>query len=149
MRIIGIDPGVSGAVAVIEIVGDTMPVLVGAIDVPIIGTKARARADVLQLRNWIVAHHPDQAAIERVGAMPAQGRSSIFRFARTTGALEAVVTLLEIPCTTLEPSVWKRTVGLLGAARDKESSRQRALALFPSAHICSAANGITTLPKPH
>jgi len=137
MKILGIDPGaVSGGCAVIEIYDGSAPQLVDAIDLPVIGVKAKQRIDVLALRAWIQQHKPDHAYVERGQAMPRQGASSGFKFGRGCGAIEAVIQLLEIPWTLVEPSVWKRAHGLRG--KDKEGSRLRALMLFPAAHALLA-----------
>jgi len=68
--------------------------------------------------------------------MPKQGASSGFKFGRATGALEGVLACCEIPLTVIEPTAWKKFHQLRGG--DKESSRQRALQLFPSAHALLA-----------
>ena len=137
MRILGIDPGaVSGGCAIVEISDGVAPQLVDAIDLPIIGVKAKQRIDVLALRNWIQQHRPDHAVIERAQAMPKQGASSGFKYGRAVGALEAALALCEVPMTIIEPPAWKKAHHLRGG--DKESGRQRALQLFPSAHALLA-----------
>jgi len=68
--------------------------------------------------------------------MPKQAVASTFKFGRATVAIEAVIALCNIPCSLVEPSIWKRHHGLYGG--DKETSRQRALQLFPTAHTLLA-----------
>lgn len=63
--------------------------------------------------------------------MPRQGISSGFNYGRAVGALEAAVACCEIPMTIIEPSVWKRAMGLPGGAENKEAARQRAIQLRP------------------
>jgi crossover junction endodeoxyribonuclease RuvC len=136
-RILGIDPGaVSGGCAIVEFSDGAAPQLVDAIDLPVIGVKAKQRIDVLALRGWIQQHRPDHAVIERGQAMPRQGASSGFKYGRGCGALEAVIQLLEIPMTVIEASMWKKFHTLRGG--DKEAARQRALQLFPAAHALLA-----------
>jgi crossover junction endodeoxyribonuclease RuvC len=132
MKVLGIDPGVRGGLALVELANSTAPQLLAAIDIPTVGIKAKERVDVLALRTWIVAHQPQHAFIERAQAMPKQGASSGFKYGRATGAIEAVIACCEVPITVVEPSVWKRTHHLHGG--DKEGARQRALMLFPAAH---------------
>jgi hypothetical protein len=56
VKTLGLDPGaVSGGCAIVEISDGVAPQLVDAIDLPIIGVKAKQRIDVLALRTWI---HP-------------------------------------------------------------------------------------------
>jgi crossover junction endodeoxyribonuclease RuvC len=136
-RILGIDPGaVSGGCAIVEINNGAAPQLVDAIDLPVIGVKAKQRVNVLALRNWIQQHQPDHAVIERGQAMPRQGASSGFKYGRGCGALEATIQLLEIPLVIAEPSTWKKFFGL--HSKDKEGARQKCMLLFPAAHALLA-----------
>src|SRR4029077_12738292 len=122
MKIVGVDPGINGGLAVVEIDNGTAPRIIDAIDIPTIGTGAKTRVDVLAIKKWLEAHQPDHAAIERAGVMPRQGIASGYRYGRAVGASEATVALCETPLTIVEPSVWKRRMGLYGT--DKETSRQ-------------------------
>ena len=108
MKIVGVDPGIRGGLAVIAIEDGAAPLLLDAIDIPVIGMTAKERVDVLALRQWILSHCPTHAVIERAQAMPKQGSSSGFKYGRAVGSIEAAITLCEIPITIAEPSVWKR-----------------------------------------
>jgi crossover junction endodeoxyribonuclease RuvC len=133
-RVLGIDPGIAGAVAVIEIVDGidgTAPKFVDVIDIPVLGTAAKTRVDAIGLRNWVETHHPDFAGVERAGSMPRQGVASAFKYGRAAGVIEAVVACCGIPMVLVEPSKWKRAFHLNA---DKEASRQLAIQLFPHAH---------------
>jgi crossover junction endodeoxyribonuclease RuvC len=134
MRIVGVDPGIYGAVAVIEIadgIDGIAPKLLGVTDIPILGTAAKTRVDAIELRNWIEVYRPDFAGLERAGSMPRQGVASAFKYGRSAGVIEAVVACLGIPMVLVEPSKWKRAFHLNS---DKEASRQLAIGLFPHAH---------------
>jgi crossover junction endodeoxyribonuclease RuvC len=130
--VLGVDPGIHGALAIVEITDGVMPQLVAVCDVPTLGVKAKERVNVMILRDWLVAQRPDHALIERAGSMPHQGIASTFKYARAVGSLETVVACLDIPYSIIEPSAWKKFHHLIGT--DKEASRQRVLQLFPSAH---------------
>ena len=132
MKILGIDPGIRGGLAIIEIIDGTAPQLITVSDIPVTGVGAKERVDVLAIRTWIAAHQPQHALIERAQAMPKQGASSGFKYGRAVGAIEATVALCSIPVEIIEPTVWKRFHRLPG--KDKEAARQRALQLFPGAH---------------
>jgi crossover junction endodeoxyribonuclease RuvC len=136
MKILGADGGIRGGLAVIDIVDGAAPQLIDAIDIPVAGVGAKERVDVLTIRDWIKAHQPQHALIERAQAMPKQGASSGFKYGRAVGSIEAVIACCEIPLTIIEPTAWKNFHGLRGG--EKESSRQRALMLFPSAHTLLA-----------
>lgn len=134
-RFLGCDPGLSGGLAVIDD-GGNRPRLLAVIDIPTIGEAAKRRVDVLGVMRFLQRWEPDQAAIERAGAMPKQGVASTFNYGRAVGALEACLTGSQIPLTIIEPRAWKAALGLLG--QDKEGSRQRALALYPEGHAALA-----------
>jgi Holliday junction resolvasome RuvABC endonuclease subunit len=136
MKILGVDPGVHGGLAIIVIDNGTAPQLLDAIDIPVTGVKAKERVDVLAIRAWIETHRPSHAVVERAQAMPKQGASSGFKYGRATGSIEAVIACCEIPLTIIEPTAWKKFHGLRGG--EKEASRQRALMLFPSSHALLA-----------
>jgi crossover junction endodeoxyribonuclease RuvC len=132
VKVIGIDPGVRGGLAIIDLNDGAAPQVVDAIDIPVTGIGAKERVDVLAVRAWIVTHQPQHAYIERAQAMPKQGASSGFKYGRAVGALETVLPCCEIPTTIVGPSAWKKFHHLHGG--DKEGGRQRALQLFPAAH---------------
>jgi crossover junction endodeoxyribonuclease RuvC len=136
MRTLGVDPGIRGGLAIIDMNDGAAPQLVEAIDIPVAGVGAKERVDVLAIRTWIMKHQPQHAVIERAQAMPKQGASSGFKYGRAVGALEAVLACCEIPMTIVEPTAWKKFHRLRGG--DKEGGRQRALQLFPSAHVLLA-----------
>src|SRR5262249_14133370 len=68
MKILGIDPGIHGALALVDIIDGTTPQLVGIVDVPVIGTGAKERVNTMLVRDWLAQHQPDHALIERAGS---------------------------------------------------------------------------------
>jgi len=132
VKILGVDPGIHGGLAIVVLNDGAAPQLITAIDIPVVGTGAKERVDVLAIRNWIARYQPVHAYIERAQAMPKQGASSGFKYGRAVGAIEAMLACCEIPMTVVEPSAWKKLQQLRG--KDKEGGRQRALQLFPAAH---------------
>ena len=135
MKVLGIDPGITGGLAIVEIT-DVSTIVIDAIDVPVIGTGAKERVESIAIQKWIGQHQPALACIERAQSMPKQGSSSGFKYGRAVGALEAAIALSGVPVQIIEPSVWKRALHLPG--KDKEAARQRALELFPAAHALLA-----------
>jgi hypothetical protein len=85
MKILGCDPGIHGALALIEIDESNLHV-VDTIDIPTIGTKAKERINVHAVQEWILQHGPQFGFIERGQAMPRQGASSGFKFGRSRRA---------------------------------------------------------------
>jgi hypothetical protein len=129
-RICGV--GLSGGLAIIEAVNGGVPTLIDVIDIPVVGTGAKQRVDVIAIRNFIVVNQPTLALIERAQAMPRQGSSSGFKYGRAVGAIEAAIAMCGIAHEIIEPALWKRLFKLPG--KDKEAARLRALQAFPNAH---------------
>ena len=78
--IIGIDPGKSGGVAILD--GKT---IIDKIRMPTIRHGKRDLVDVMRLNQRFGSHRVDAVIIEQVGAMPGQGVSSMFNFGRHVG----------------------------------------------------------------
>ena len=127
-RVIGIDPGASGAIALL-----VSGALVSVHDMPTV-TVERNKAQKRQvcpagLSMLMQQLNPHRATVEKVGAMPGQGVSSMFSFGRSVGIIEGVLAAKQIPVTFTTPQAWQK---LSGAARGKDGSRQRVMELFPS-----------------
>lgn len=136
MKALGVDPGLAGALSIIEFNDGAALRLLDTTNMPLIGSGRKVRIDVIAVAEWIGKYAPANAFIERAGSMPKQGVASTFVYARAVGAVEATVSLCRIPLTLIEPSVWNRKLHLAG--KDKEAARQRALELFPEQHALLA-----------
>ena len=128
--ILGIDPGLDGAMALFD------PVT-GALTTHSFATYKRdtssgRRLDLYQLATQIrnVAPWVRACYMERVGAMPKQGLSSTFNFGVTYGALQATIASCGIALTLVAPAVWKHATA---CPKDKDGARARASAVFPEA----------------
>ena len=126
--VIGIDPGISGAIAVFE---DGK--LVNVIDMPTLevdsGKTKKRHISAVSLCNYLTVFSNAHVVIEKVGAMPGQGVSSMFNFGRSAGIIEGVVAALQRPYTYVTPAAWTKAVG---RAAGKDASRMRAMELFPN-----------------
>jgi crossover junction endodeoxyribonuclease RuvC len=131
---VGVDPGLSGALAFYdEISGDF-----NVVDMPTKWTvrngKRRRRIDAVELGLVIDKHtagRPVSAYIEQVGAMPGQGVTSMFSFGRAVGVVEGEFGYAGITPTEVPPRVWQKAVGL-DPKSGKGVARQRAAALYPN-----------------
>lgn len=130
MRVAGIDPGLHGALACVdlttgEVVGmEDMPTCRFADDRQI----PDARAIVETLRSWA----PDLIILEHVDAMPRDGAKGGFRFGTIFGATIAACQASsgeERRLTLVRPKIWKDALGLTS---DKSLSLDMARRLFPS-----------------
>ncbi len=130
MRVCGIDPGKTGALAFMQ--SDPRS-LVCVVPMPL--NKAELRGALKTSVNWwavteaIREQDPDLIVIERQGARPGQGISSTFAIGYKYRALTGIVAALGKPYEIVEPRVWKNDVGLIRA--DKDHSRARARELIP------------------
>lgn len=121
--IMGIDPGISGAVAFYF---PMVPSRIAVDDVPVAG----GEINVHELARLIRIHRPTLAVIERVGAMPGQGVVSMFNFGRSYGDVRGTIGALDIPLHFVTPQKWKKHFGL---SSDKDECRMRAIRMFPTA----------------
>lgn len=118
--ILGIDPGISGAIAFYF---PDAPDRVLAEDVPTVHDQIAAAT----LFDRIKQMNPDVAVIELVSAMPGQGVSSTFKFGRSFGTVIGVVQAAGIALHFVTPAKWKHHFNLNA---DKECARELALRMF-------------------
>lgn len=126
--LIGVDPGVSGAIVVLQ--SAACPDPVEWIRMPTIKQGKSSRVDAAAVARFLADFDVGHAYIEQVGAMPGQGVTSMFTFGHAAGVVEGVVVGQMIPITKVTPQAWKRRAGLVGA--DKDAARSRAIQLWPS-----------------
>ena len=119
--ILGIDPGISGAIAFYF---PETPSNVSVYDVPVAGNQVSGALLFDVVRQYM----PDMAIIELVGAMPKQGVSSTFQFGRTFGATIGVIQAAGVQLHFATPAKWKRHFNL---PSDKDRARELALRMFP------------------
>ena len=131
MKIIGIDPGLSGAIAVLE---DTK--VLGIHEMPVMaeGKKNKRQLNSAQLvniiKNNIIESEEIAVVVEQVNAMPGQGVTSMFNFGQTFGAIKGVCAALELPIFFVRPSKWKKYFDLINSSKD--SSRTKVIEMYPS-----------------
>jgi len=70
--------------------------------------------------------------MEQVHAMPKQGISSTWNFARAVGVISAVCELTNYPFSLVSPQKWK---GYFGLSADKNEALDLARKLFPKASL--------------
>lgn len=130
----GIDPGVTGAVAVLQDGAGSDPRLF-LFDLPIhkvkVGKTLRKRIDVHGLVALMLAVKTvgvSLVILEDVGGMTGQSASAAFSFGKTCGCIEAATVSAMLPLQPVTPQVWKRK---LGVPADKDGARQAASRAFP------------------
>lgn len=130
MIYIGIDPGLNGALAFFNLEDGHLSV----IDMPTFEVKRNNKvkrevsphgvASVLSL-----AQNVSTVILERVGAMPGQGVTSVFSFGRSVGIIEGVLAAENYSVSIVTPQEWQKATGVRGG---KDGARQRACELFPN-----------------
>ena len=130
MLIIGIDPGLSGAISIVK-GGD-----IKLFDMPVMseGKKNKRQLNsalmVNLLKENINKEEEVVVVVEQVNAMPGQGVTSMFNFGQTFGAIKGICAALDLPIFLVRPSKWKKHFELINSSKD--SSRTKAIEMYPS-----------------
>ena len=132
MLIIGIDPGISGAICFFEN-GEVKEI----IDIPSMaeGKKNKRQINGQQIFNEIslrIKNIPKKeiiVVIEQVSAMPGQGVTSMFNFGQSFGILKGICSAMQLPMYFVRPAKWKKYFNLINS--EKDASRTRAIEIFP------------------
>jgi len=128
MLIVGIDPGISGAIAFMRD-GD----LVNVDDLPVVevahgkGSRKELSPQLLHDRLLDADVRIDVAVLEDVNAF-GMGRTSAFRFGENVGTIKGVLAASGIRTVLVTPQKWKKAMGL---GRDKALSRAAAIKMWP------------------
>ena len=131
MRIFGIDPGLSGAIAVLE-----NEVVLDIIDLPVMaeGKKNKRQLNSAQLSQYMSKNveniHKTSVVVEQVNAMPGQGVTSMFNFGQTFGAIKGICAALGLPIHFVRPAKWKKHFELINASKD--ASRTKVIEMYPN-----------------
>lgn len=125
--LIGIDPGISGAIVILQ--SGAHPTPIEWTRMPSLKVGKASRVDCATLTRYLQEFDVGHAYVEHVHAMPGQGTASMFTFGHACGAIEGALAALMIPMTLVTPQAWKRRAGLLG--KDKDAARSRAIQLWP------------------
>ena len=131
MRIIGIDPGLSGAIAVLD---DQKVKRI--FDMPVMseGKKNKRQLNsallVSLLKENINSKEDTIIVVEQVNAMPGQGVTSMFNFGQTFGAIKGISAALGLPIFFVRPAKWKKHFELINSTKD--ASRTKAIEMYPA-----------------
>ncbi len=132
MFIIGIDPGISGAICFFE-----NGKIIEIIDMPIMndGKKNKKQVNGAQIYNEIheqiknIPKHEINVVLEQVSAMPGQGVTSMFNFGQSFGVIKGICAAMRLPLHFVRPAKWKKYFNLLNS--EKQASRTKAIEIFP------------------
>ena len=131
MIIIGIDPGVSGAICILN---DGKITEIYEMPTMIDGKKNKKQVNGAEITNIInkeIENEKDvKVVIEHVSAMPGQGVTSMFNFGQTFGAIKGICASLGLPIFYVRPAKWKKHFELLNSSKD--ASRTKVIEMYPS-----------------
>ena len=132
MLIIGIDPGINGAICFFK-----KGKVIDVIDMPTMaeGKKNKRQINCQQVFNEIfskIQKDPTEnikVVVEKVSAMPGQGVTSMFNFGQSFGAIKGICAAMQLPIYFVHPAKWKKYFDLINSQKD--ASRTKAIEIFP------------------
>jgi crossover junction endodeoxyribonuclease RuvC len=129
--VIGIDPGVCGAIAVI---GDGRFVCYDMPTTEINGKRRVCPAGLtISMRGIRDTFIVEMVVVEHVQGVQGTGATSAFTFGRGFGIIEGVLSALCLPHTLVRPQRWTKA---LGVSRDKGAHRDAASRIWPHEAAC-------------
>ena len=130
---IGIDPGNTGAIAIL----DAQDSVLSLFDMPCmaLGKSDKQQVNPAELARILKSNWTVDAVVylERVSSMPGQGVVSMFNFGMGFGIIQGVCAAISLPVHLVAPNVWKRKAGLIGS--EKDAARTLAQQLYPEAML--------------
>jgi len=131
MKVVGIDPGLNGAIAILQ---DKKVLSITDMPVMADGKKNKRQLNNAQLAEILRKNTSEgdeiSIVVEQVNAMPGQGVTSMFNFGQTFGAIKGVCAALQLPIFFVRPSKWKKYFELINSSKD--SSRTKAIEMYPN-----------------
>ncbi len=130
MIIIGIDPGINGAISIIE-----NKKIIEVYDTPtmIDGKKNKRQINGAQVTNIFKERLNGEkevvVVVEHVNAMPGQGVTSMFNFGQSFGVIKGICAALNLPIYFVRPSKWKKHFNLIKT--NKDASRTKVIEVYP------------------
>lgn len=127
MKLLGIDPGFSGAWGMIDWYGDYV-----ACGDMLNDSKQLLTNDIHREINQARGGSDLEMCVEAVHSMPAQGVASTFKFGIAFGMALAMTQRINAPTLMVTPQMWKKDLGL---SKDKNKSLELARDLWPTAPL--------------
>jgi len=122
--ILGIDPGLSGGLALLH--GGA---IIQAAPMPVVKVAGKGEVDLARLGALLRDWAPACAWVEQQQSMPRQGVASSFRTGQNYGTLLGFLQASGVPVALVRPAVWKRAMGV---PSDKAAAVAIASRLLPS-----------------
>ena len=130
MIILGIDPGVSGAISILE---NKKVIDVFEMPTMIDGKKNKKQINGSQVANifreTMNVYKETIVVVEHVNAMPGQGVTSMFNFGQSFGVIKGISSALKLPIYFVRPTKWKKHFNLIKT--NKDASRTKVIEVYP------------------
>jgi hypothetical protein len=122
----GIDPGYSGAIAVVDEAGLLVDVV-------------RLKETEHDVSSFMLGRQltVELAILEKVSAMPRQGVSSTFKFGTSYGFCRGILVCNRVRFEVVTPGTWQRAMGCLTKG-DKNVTKSAAQRLWPAEKVVHA-----------
>lgn len=133
MKYIAIDPGLDGAVVIIDKNN------IRFFDTPTLeikrGKSKKREYNVNSMADFIIHESYDsttniKVGLEKIHSMPGQGVRSMFSMGEGFGIWKGIIAARRLSLELITPQAWKKAM-MSGMGKDKDASRQKALQLFP------------------
>jgi len=130
MIIIGVDPGISGAISVVE-----NKKILDVYDTPtmIAGKKNKKQINSAQVSNIfkerLNSGKEVVVVVEQVNAMPGHGVTRMFNFGQSFGVIKGICAALSLPIHFVRPTKWKKHFNLIKT--NKDASRTKVIEVYP------------------
>ena len=128
--ILGIDPGMSGGMAIIGIDSGQI--------IQVEKFKDKTLHDIAEVMDeWKEGFEIKLAMLELVHSMPKQGVSSTFKFGTSYGFLMGLLTALKVPYEQVTPQKWQKFLSCQSGG-NKNVTKAKAQELWPAEKITHA-----------
>lgn len=116
--IIGVDPGITGAICLLD-----GPDIITLVDMParkiVVGKKNRNTIDLIELEKIVRKLEAPTAYVEKVQSFPQNGGVANFNFGMAYGQILGALAMLGCRIEYVTPQKWKKA---LGVTSDKQTS---------------------------
>lgn len=133
---LGVDPGQTGAIAVLADHQFVRFIDMPLMDRPVGGGQMIDDEKLAAILRGVRGEHRGAyayAVIERVQAIGKSPGAHMFRFGQSDGIVRGVLGALGFPKINVEPQEWKKFLQIAGKKVDPDAGRQAALRLYPEA----------------
>lgn len=122
MKILGVDPGMSGALAYYD--GDELIIW----DMPIFEKEKGKDLDIHRLALFFDEAEAEHMFLEKTTALPKISGKAAYSMGKSEGAILGIAAVQKLSYTLTRPAEWKKE---MSCPADKDAARQRASQLLP------------------